>query len=148
MSTSRIAAAVAVGLFTALLFAAGPAYCGEAQAVAGPCIEALPAMFDFGEVDEGENPKATFTIRNMGDAELVIYDTKPSCGCTLSRLSASQLAPGETATIVAEYRSWNSSGKINKFIEVRSNDASRPLLYLDITGTVRPNPGLPGVPGT
>lgn len=113
-----------------------------------PSIEASPPAIDFGEVKAGERPRVSFSIRNSGSAELVIYDVKPSCGCTLAKMSSRRLAPGEEAALVVEYNSWNSSGRVSKFVEVRSNDPKRPLLYLDITGLVKDVPGLPGVPGT
>lgn len=113
---------------------------GEAAGTT-PKIEAAPELFDFGTVDEGVKPKAIFTIKNIGGSELVIYDAKPSCGCTLAKLSKKKLMPGETATLEAVYNSSHSrGGAVSKYVTVKTNDPTTPSKILRITGKVNPKP--------
>ncbi len=114
---------------------------GAAAEAKSPKLEATPDSFDFGTVEEGEKPMAVFTLKNTGGSELVIYDAKPSCGCTLAKLSSKQLMPGETATLEAVYNSHNArGGKVSKYVTVKTNDPKNPSKVLRITGEVKAKP--------
>ncbi len=107
-----------------------------------PKVEVTPAVFDFGTIDEGVKAKATFTIKNTGDANLVIYDVRPTCGCTIANLSSKTIAPGKSATLVAVYNSMNAGGPIRKFITVSTN-ARKPgngTLPLGLSANVKAKP--------
>jgi len=130
--------------FSAALADGQPAGSQQPTAVPGPDsprIEVTPDKYDFGTVKEGEKPMAQFTIKNIGGSDLVIYDAKPSCGCTLAELSSKKIGPGKTATLQAVYNSHNArSGVVNKFVTVKSNDPMEPSKILRITGNVKARP--------
>jgi len=122
-----------------VLFGTGFAF-AEDKAPKNPKIEVSPPSFDFGTVDEGATPKAVFLLKNSGSADLIIYDAKPSCGCTVAKISNKNIAPGETATVEAVYNSHNASGPQHKSVTVMSNDPANPSVVLSITGTVKAPP--------
>jgi len=124
-------------LLTVFSLVSGRAYSGGAQ----PKVEVKPDTFDFGTVEEGAKPMAVFTIKNVGNADLIIYDAKPSCGCTVAKLSSKNLAPGQEATLEAVYNSHNASGAVSKSVSINTNDNAVPVVVVRITGNVKAVPG-------
>jgi Protein of unknown function (DUF1573) len=116
-------------------------FCATASAEqAQPKVEITPAIFNLGTIDEGVKAKATFTIKNAGNADLIIYDVRPTCGCTIANLSSKILAPGKTATLQAFYNSQYASGLIRKYINVQTNDVKTGNISLVLTATVKAKP--------
>jgi len=112
-----------------------------AFAEGAPKIVVSPEKYDFGQVEEGASPKAVFTIKNEGDAQLMISDVKPSCGCTLAKLAKKILEPGEATTLEATYNSkGRHGGKITKTVTIRSNDPAAQSKVVYITGNVKELP--------
>jgi hypothetical protein len=116
-------------------------FCAIASAEqAQPKVEITPADFNLGTVDEGVKAKATFTIKNVGNADLIIYDVRPTCGCTIASLSSKIIAPGKTATLDAFYNSQYASGLIRKYINVSTNDVKTGNISLVLTANVKAKP--------
>lgn len=152
--TGLFAGVVAVAALVVCL-GTGPAYSGETAKPAAPAaapgtapaagsgarISATPMEFDFGTIDEGDKPMAKFTIKNTGTDKLVIYDAKPSCGCTLANLSSKEVAPGATATLEAIFNSQNArGGPVSKYVTVKTNDPANPSVVLRIKANVNAKP--------
>lgn len=108
--------------------------------VAQPKAEITPANVNLGTVDEGVKAKAIFTIKNAGNANLIIYDVRPACGCTIANLSSKIIAPGKTATLEAVYNSQNASGMVRKYINISTNDAKAGSIGLTLTANVKAKP--------
>jgi hypothetical protein len=128
---------------TSLVLAAVLSFSGEGMARAEgmqPRIEAMPMTFDFGSIDEGVRSKAVYTLKNTGTSELVIFDVKPTCGCTVANLSSKKIAPGETATLEAIYDSHNASGAVRRFINIQTNDPKNQTFTLGIAANVIAKP--------
>ncbi len=116
-------------------------FCATATAgQAMPKVEITPATVNLGTIDEGVKANATFTIKNAGDADLIIYDVRPTCGCTIANLSSKIIAPGKTATVQAIYNSRNASGQIRKFINVQTNDVKTGNVSLILSANVKAKP--------
>lgn len=114
---------------------------GQVLADGTPKLVVEPEKFDFGEVEEGVAPKAVFTIRNEGDAQLLIHDVKRSCGCTVTKLESKVIEPGESTTLEATYNSkGRSAGKINKAVTIMTNDPAANSKVVYIVGNVIPLP--------
>jgi len=129
------AAAVLFLLFSGVAFSEGAT---QKQ----PRVSIVPDKIDFGTIDEGSSISMTFTIKNAGTADLIIYDAKPSCGCTVAKLSNKEVAPGKEATLETVYSSHvNGTGPINKAIIVSTNDPVEPTVVLNISGNVKAVPG-------
>jgi len=119
-----------------LVFGIGTAYADAPQ----PKMEVTPMTFDFGVIKEGVKSKATYKIKNTGAADLIIYDVRPTCGCTVANLSSKKIAPGEMATLDAVYDSHNASGIVHRFINVRTNDPANQNISLGLSANVTPVP--------
>lgn len=128
-----VACSVAVNLF---LFAG----VSHAADVAVPKIEVTPMTYDFGKISDDIKNNATFTIKNTGKADLVIYEVRPTCGCTVANLTSKKIAPGETARLDAVYDSHNANGQVHRFINVKSNDPATETVSLGLTAVVNPKP--------
>jgi len=101
-----------------------------------PTISFVKEQHDFGDIKE-EDGKVThsFEFSNTGALPLVIYDVKPTCGCTTPRWSKEPIQPGAKGYIDATFDPKRRPGKFNKGISVKSN-SSDGLIVLRIKGNV------------
>jgi hypothetical protein len=123
---------VALGL--ALLVAAAAA-AGE-RAPGGPRIRVEPEGFDFGRTLPNRTLSKEFSIRNFGDKDLFIEGVSTSCGCTVADGYARTVKPGGTTPLRVTLETRSYSGKVERQVLVRSNDATTPVLTLRVTATV------------
>lgn len=127
-------------IFSLALFVVKAGLCADGASAPKPKIEISPMNHDFGKIDEDVKSKAVFIIKNSGGDKLVIYEVRPSCGCTVTSLTNKELAPGETARLEAEYNSHNASGQVHRAINVMSNDPATPTVTLGFSADVTPKP--------
>lgn len=87
---------------------------------------------DFGAFHESMGAvTATFTLRNVGDEPLVITGARANCGCTTPQLSATEIAPGDSATLSVTYDPEGRPGRFEKRVYVDSNaEPKRSTLYI------------------
>lgn len=104
---------------------------------AGPVVSVPQMTYDFGTVLQGETVRHRFAFSNTGDAPLNVEKVGSSCGCTAALASAKVLAPGENGEIQASFDSARFRGEINKTVYLYTNDSARPMVQLQIKGTVR-----------
>jgi len=79
-------------------------------------------IYDAGTVVKGEVVKASFVVKNTGDAPLVISEVRPSCSCTVADKPSEPIAPGKSTTIVAKVETANVSAKsITKSVTLVTN---------------------------
>jgi len=116
--------------------AAGPA---SPTATAGPQphIQAPAPSFDFGTVLEGTPVKHEFTIRNVGQADLIIGQVQASCGCTVAKADKQRLRPGEQTRLPVTFDTSHEKGRASRRIDVYTNDPQTPDLALELQGVVR-----------
>ena len=67
---------------------------GRAEEQKAPRISVEPEAFDFGKALPGKTLRKEFTLRNFGDALLVIENVSTTCGCTAALASDKQVEPG------------------------------------------------------
>jgi hypothetical protein len=89
-------------------------------------------IFDAGTVVKGEVVKASFVVKNTGDAPLVISEVRPSCSCTVAEKPSDPIEPGKSTTIVAKVETANVSAKsITKSVTLVTNtDGSTKVLLI------------------
>ncbi|MCC8171924.1 MAG: DUF1573 domain-containing protein [Parabacteroides sp.] len=117
-------------LFT-LLLAVGTA---SAQQKANISVE--NTVHDFGTIAEnGGKVSHTFTIKNTGDAPLVITRVIASCGCTTPEWTKTPIEPGQTGEVKVTYNPARRPGPFAKTISVYSNGKDGNYI-LTIKGTV------------
>ncbi len=94
-------------------------------AFAGPKLEFVGGpTYDWGVVKMGKSTmalKGTAKIKNVGNETLIVYEVKPTCGCTTAPISKDTLKPNETATIDITLK-VSHSGAVSKTIKVYAND--------------------------
>ena len=102
-----------------------------------PRIQAANPVYDFGEVVEGTPVKHEFTIKNTGQAELIIGQVQSSCGCTVAQSDKKRLAPGEETQLPVTFDTSHERGRANRRIDVYTNDPQTPDLALNVQGVIK-----------
>ncbi|HSD65151.1 MAG TPA: DUF1573 domain-containing protein, partial [Vicinamibacteria bacterium] len=114
----RGALAVAVALLAATAAA-------EEKGTA-PRIRVEPETFDFGKALPGRTLRKEFTIRNFGDAALVIEGVSTTCGCTAALPEERRVEPGGSTPLRVTFETRSYSGRVERRVLVRSNDPKTP----------------------
>ena len=104
---------------------------------AAPKIVAVESVRDVGKVAKSEKIQVDFAIRNDGSAELLLYEVRPTCGCTVASFD-NKIAPGAIGKIHAVVDTVDFNGPIAKSITVMSNDTANPRLTLTIKADIQP----------
>ncbi len=133
-----LAALLVVASLAASSAAAPPSAEQTAKPAPVPVVQVDPSGFDFGRAQPGKTLKKEFTLRNAGEAPLVLQGVSTSCGCTAAIPGATRLSPGQSTplTVTLETRSYR--GPLERRVIVRSNDPKTPLLEVKVKVTVEP----------
>lgn len=92
---------------------------------------------DFGKIAFRKEAVCSFEFSNTGKSQLVIYDVKTSCGCTVPKWTKEPIRSGRTGKIDVLYDA-SFPGVFHKTIEVFYNGPGSPT-KLEIEGEVREN---------
>ena len=91
---------------------------------------------DFETIKEADGAAThTFTIKNEGNAPLIISNVTSTCSCTQPEHSKEPIAPGKTGDIKVTYDTANRPGPFTRTVQVYSNGSSGSYI-LTIKGTV------------
>lgn len=129
---------------TALLTLAFSAFClashaqNNAQAAGGaggPMISLDKEEIDFGTIKQGADGNRQFTVKNTGNAPLIISQCQGSCGCTVPKCDNAPIAPGKTSVVNVHYDT-NRVGPFTKTVTVTSNAVNTPSKVVTIHGVV------------
>lgn len=77
--------------------------------------------FDFGEVNEGDIVKHTFSFTNTGKVPLIINDAHSTCGCTVPKWPKEPIPPGKKGKIQVEFNTKNKPNKQEKGVTLNAN---------------------------
>jgi len=104
-----------------------------------PKIRVEPASFDFGKALPEKTLEKQFSIRNFGDADLVIEQITTTCGCTAALLDEDSkvLKPGRSGQLRVRLQTRDYSGKVVRSVMVRSNDPGQKLLEIKVEANVQ-----------
>jgi hypothetical protein len=94
-------------------------------------------VYNFGEVQEGETLKHSFTLKNETDQPMLINDITTSCGCTVSRVQKKDLAPGEGTSLEVTFSSEGYSGETTQYVYVHTSSIDNPIFRFIIKADVR-----------
>lgn len=90
---------------------------------------------NFGTISQGEKVKVVYTINNIGNEPLILYNVKGSCGCTVPEWPKDPILPGESTTFTAIFDSQGKIGDQAKRITLTAN--TEPMdSYLSLFGKV------------
>jgi len=114
----------------------------EAKPAPAPKISVEPASFDFGKTLREKTLEKQFSIRNFGDADLVIEGITTTCGCTAALLDDAHkiLKPGASGQLRVRLETRQYSGKVVRSVLVRSNDPGQKILEVKVEATVQSAP--------
>lgn len=91
---------------------------------------------NFGSVVDGDMVKHTFKFTNTGDKNLILFDVKTTCGCTVPEdWPKHPIAPGESGEVKVIFNSNNKVGAVNKSIRIEAN-TNPTVSSVKITGEV------------
>jgi hypothetical protein len=121
--------ALLVGLYSVAAAQGKPA--GKA-----PKVLAEQKVVQVGEILEMQNVQHTFTIKNVGNAELQILAVKPSCGCSVADFDK-VIAPGQEGKVNITIDGKKiGAGAFDKAFAVKTNDPENEQFNLAVQGTV------------
>lgn len=86
-----------------------------------PAAQFATLEHDFGTIKEGDVVEHTFTVRNTGEAPLIIQNAQPSCGCTVPDWTKDPIPVGGTGFVKAKFDSNGKPNAQNKSITVTAN---------------------------
>ncbi|MCH7961718.1 MAG: DUF1573 domain-containing protein, partial [Planctomycetes bacterium] len=149
--TNRIAGtmSLALGVFVTMASSCGQEAAPAAE-VPRPNIVLEPSALDFGKLYEPDSYTQQVTIRNTGDAELVLRTLASTCGCTVPRIGDAQLvqtkgtaidvriAPGESVIMDVTLNSFGKLDKVEQKVTITSNDPDTPTAIVEVTAFVEP----------
>jgi hypothetical protein len=130
----------ALALALALPAAAGAQNASKTSPAPGgprPAIDIPRMSYDVGKVFEQKAYEYSFVVRNRGNADLLITDVKPTCGCTVATYDK-VISPGKEGNIHLSVDGARVSGEFNKAADVLTNDPDHPHLTITIGGTEIP----------
>lgn len=105
------------------------------QVSSGPQITIDKDVHDYGTIKKGANGTAEFTIKNTGNAPLIISRAKGSCGCTVPEWPKEPIMPGASSVMSVRYDT-KRVGPINKSVTVSSNATNGETKVVRIKGNV------------
>jgi len=99
-------------------------------------VEFDKTVHDFGDILATEGPKTCkFTVKNISDSPIAIFEVVTSCGCTDAQWTREPLQPGKTGTISATYKNEDGPYPFDKSLTVYISGLQKPVL-LRLRGVV------------
>jgi hypothetical protein len=92
-------------------------------------------QFNFGEIIQGQVVENDFVFTNTGKNDLIIYDAKGSCGCTVPEWPKEPVRPGKSNKIHVKFDSTNKEGHQTKTVTLTCNTQPNQVT-LQIVGDV------------
>lgn len=92
-------------------------------------------QFNFGEIIQGQVVEHDFIFTNTGKNDLVIYDSKGSCGCTVPEWPKEPIKPGKKDKVHVKFDSTNKEGHQTKTVTLTCNTQPNQVT-LQIVGDV------------
>ena len=92
-------------------------------------VEFDKTVHDFGDISVNDGPQTcTFTVKNVGQEPIAIYEVVTSCGCTDASWTREPLQPGKTGTISATYKNEDGPVPFDKTLTVYIAGVSKPVI--------------------
>jgi hypothetical protein len=114
-----------------------------------PKVEiAAPMLYDFGTMSQLRTDSHTWEVKNVGDADLVMWMHESTCSCTIAKLAAAttmgsekpkvRVKPNETTPIALQWETKTFEHEYVKGATIGTNDPNRPFFTLNVKGVVFP----------
>lgn len=99
-------------------------------------------VHDFGVMPLQTKASHTWTVKNVGDKDMVIRKGDSSCSCTIANLPEGKteltMKPGDEILIKLEWDTRDSAGPFSKYASILTTDPLHDKVDFVIKGTVRP----------
>ena len=103
-------------------------------------VEFDRTVHDFGDILTTDGPQScSFSVKNISDEPLAIFEVVTSCGCTEAQWTKEPLQPGKSGTISATYNNEDGPYPFDKTLTVYISGLSKPVL-LRLRGVVHEKP--------
>nr|BCX02013.1 MAG: hypothetical protein KatS3mg041_2059 [Bacteroidota bacterium] len=136
---ARVISLVFSALLLGALFTLGLRAEGEERPLGEGKARVEKTTHNFGVVYEGEEPRYTFQIENVGTGPLRILAVQPSCGCTAPEWTREPIPPGGVGAVTLAFDSRGRPGPFRKSAVVVT-DGEPAQIVLFIEGEVRFRP--------
>lgn len=94
-------------------------------------------VHDFGTIRTKDGPvSCTFTLTNVSEQDIVIFEVVASCGCTDVKWTRKTIPPGGKGTITATYKNSDGPYPFDKMLTAYISGMERPVV-LRLRGVVR-----------
>lgn len=90
----------------------------------------------FGSMELGDVKEHTYTVTNKGEAALVLKQGPKSCACTKYEIANKVIQPGESTTILVEWKPKEPENIFRQMMNLYTNDPERQVIQLTVEGTV------------
>ena len=87
-------------------------------------------------MQRGTSKSHDFVIRNTGDAPLKLRAGTTTCKCTLSEVSESAIAPGESTHVKVQWTAKADNGPFRQTANILTNDPLQSNLELTVDGKI------------
>ena len=95
----------------------------------GEVVQFDKTVHDFGDISIDDGPQTcTFTVKNVGQEPIAIYEVVTSCGCTDASWTREPLQPGKTGTISATYKNEDGPVPCDKTLTVYIAGVGKPVI--------------------
>jgi hypothetical protein len=101
-------------------------------------IQWKDSLQNFGTIKSGDSARLKYTFTNIGETPLFVFNTRTTCGCTITDFSKDPVMPGKSGFVTVVYKSNSHSGEINKAIIVVADTRKSKYSHLIIRGVVKP----------
>ena len=93
-------------------------------------------VHDFGDISVTDGPQnCTFTLTNVGQEPIVIFEVVSSCGCTNVEWTREPLQHGQSGTVSATYKNEDGATAFDKTLTVYISGVKKPVV-LRLRGVV------------
>ena len=101
-----------------------------------PVMVVEESDYDFGSQETGTTITHQFAFHNHGKSILRVTDVRAACGCTVAKVSTTELLPGTSAFVEVKLNLTRLKGKIKKHLVVETNDPQTPITRFSMHGDV------------
>ena len=95
----------------------------------GGVVEFDKTVHDFGDILQSDGPvSCSYSVKNISNEPLVIYNVVSSCGCTDVKWTKEPLRPGAVGTVTATYKNDEGGYPFDKTLTVYLNAVKQPIV--------------------
>jgi len=93
-------------------------------------------LFNFGRMSKNQTQKHSFTVKNEGEAPLILTVGDSSCKCTLGSISDKELDPGESTSVDLEWTPTKPTNSFRQYATIQTNDPNSQEIVFAVEGQV------------